>query len=103
MKNEEFAIIKEINEGIIKFIVKGHLDSINAPELQYELEDALKNGQNNIVLNMTQVQYLSSIGVRVLLKIYKQAEEAGGKFNIERPSEMVRNVLGIAALNEMLI
>ena len=100
---EEFAITKEVNEGTIKFIVKGQVNSINAPELEYEMEDALNAGQVNIVLNMTQVEYLSSIGVRVILKFYKKAKEEGGKLNIERPSETVRNVLGTAALYDMLL
>ena len=103
MKNEDFVVTKEVNKGVTKFTVKGHVNSVNAPELQYRMENALKDGQNNIVLNMSQVKFLSSIGVRVLLKIFKQAEEAGGKFSIERPSEIVKNVLGMAALNEMLI
>lgn len=103
MKNEDFEISKEVNQEVTKFTVKGHVNSINAPDLEYELENAIQNGQVNIVLKMTNVTYLSSIGVRVILKIYKKAKEAGGKFNIERPSENVRNVLGIAALDEILL
>ena len=104
MKNDDFEITKEVNQdGVAKITVTGYVNSINAPELQYELEDTIKEGHKNIVLNMSRVEFLSSIGVRTLLKIYKQAGAAGGKFNIERPSEVVRNVLGIAALNDMLI
>ncbi|MCL2768131.1 MAG: STAS domain-containing protein [Synergistaceae bacterium] len=103
MNDGDFIITKEINEEVTKFIIKGRVNSISAPELQFELEQSLKEGLINIVLNMSQVEYLSSIGVRAILQIYKQAEEAGGKFRIERPSENVRNVLGIAALDEMLI
>ena len=103
MMKEEFEITKSVSEEVTKFIVKGQVNSINAPELEYELEDALNAEQVNIVLNMTQVEYLSSIGVRVILKYYKKAKEAGGKLNIERPSEIVRNVLGTAALYDMLL
>ena len=103
MKIEDFEITKEAEQEVTRFIVKGQVNSINAPELEYQLEDAIKNGQVNIVVKMTNVTYISSIGVRVILKIYKMAKEAGGKFNIERPSENVKNVLGIAALDELLI
>jgi len=54
-------------------------------------------------VNMSQVEYLSSVGIRVILKIYKQTMETGGKFNIERPSEIVKNVLGMVALKELVI
>jgi anti-anti-sigma factor len=52
---------------------------------------------------MSQVEYLSSIGIRVVLKIFKISKEQGGTFNIEKPSKIVRNVLGMVALEEMLV
>ena len=100
---DDFVITKdEIREGI-KFIIKGRVNSTNAEELQYVLENAIKDGQNNIILNMLRVEYLSSAGIRVILKTFKDVKSAGGKFGIEMPSENARNVLGMTALDEMLI
>ena len=104
MKEVKFEITKELDQkqGITKFYVVGRVNSKTSPVLQNKLEDALNCGEINIVLNMLQVEYLSSDGIRTILKIYKEAEKAGGKFRIERASEMVRNVLGMVALNGML-
>jgi len=44
------------------------VDANSADVLLYKLETALKDGQKTIILNMTQVEYLSSIGIRVILK-----------------------------------
>jgi stage II sporulation protein AA (anti-sigma F factor antagonist) len=103
MKNEDFIITHEKKDNAVKFILKGRVNSLNANELDYKLEEALKEGQKNIVLNMHMVEYLSSAGIRAILKVYKDAKEAGGKFGIEMPSESVKNVLGMTALDEMLI
>ena len=103
MKNEDLIITENIDNGICKLIARGRVDSNNADSLLDKLEDALNNGQKSIVLNMSQVVYLSSIGIRVILKAYKQAMETGGTFNIEHPSMVVKNVLGMAALKEMLV
>jgi anti-anti-sigma factor len=103
VKNENLVVTQSVENGICKLIAKGRVDSNSADSLLEKLEDALNNGQKTIILNMSQVVYLSSIGIRVILKIYKQAVEAGGTFNIERPSEVVKNVLGMAALKEMLV
>ena len=103
MKNDDFEITKDAGQEVTRFIVKGQVNSINSPDLEYQLVDAIKNGQVNIVMKMTNVTYLSSIGVRIILKIYKMAKEAGGKLSIELPSENVKNVLGIAALDELMI
>jgi anti-sigma B factor antagonist len=103
VKNEEFEITKEVTPKGIRFYIKGRVNSINADQLQGELETALKEHPVNIVLNMLYVIYLSSAGIRVILKTYKDAKEAGGTFGIEMASQNVKNVLGMAALDEMLI
>jgi anti-anti-sigma factor len=103
MKDETLEITEEIKDGICKLVAKGRVDATSADILLFKLETALKNGHKKIILNMAQVEYLSSIGIRVILKTYKQALETGGKFNIEHPSEIVKNVLGMTALKELLV
>jgi anti-anti-sigma factor len=103
MKEEELEITEEKSTGEGRFILKGRVNAASADALLYKLETALKEDRKTIVVNMSQVEYLSSVGIRVILKIYKQATEAGGKFNIERPSENVKNVLGMVALKELMI
>ncbi|MDR2731206.1 MAG: STAS domain-containing protein [Treponema sp.] len=103
MKDDELEIREDKSPGVSKFILKGRVNAANADVLLGRLETALKEERKNIVVNMSQVEFLSSIGIRVILKIYKQAAETGGKFNIERPSENVRNVLGMVALKELLV
>jgi len=100
---EDFTITKEkIHDGV-KFITKGQIKPFSAAILQNTLEEAIDYGHVNIVLNMLWVKYISSIGVRVILQVYKKAENAGSKFRIELPSENVKNVLGMAALDELLM
>ena len=103
MKSKILVITKELIQDGIKFMVKGRINSDNADELQDELKQALDNGYKNIVVNMLFVDFLSSAGIRVILKTFKDANAAGGKFGIEKPSQTVKNILGMTALDEMLI
>ncbi|MDR2702464.1 MAG: STAS domain-containing protein [Spirochaetaceae bacterium] len=103
MKDEELEIKEDKSPGTSRFVLRGRVNAASADALLYKLENALKEEQKTIVVNMSQVDYLSSVGIRVILKIYKQASEAGSKFNIEHPSENVRNVMGMVALNELLV
>jgi anti-sigma B factor antagonist len=104
MKDDVLEIKREINEkGICKLYAKGRIDSNSADLLLSELEKALQEEQKAIVLNMSRVEYLSSIGIRVILKIFKQVSETERKFNIEHPSNIVKNVLGMLALKELLV
>ena len=103
MTREEFSITQEeIAEGI-KLSIKGRIDSVNADELQRQVDRCMQDGKTNIVLNMLWVEYVSSSAIRVILKSFKDAKKAGGKLGIEQPSQNVRNVLGMVVLNELLI
>ena len=103
MKNEEFVMTKSETPNGVRFTIKGRVNSTNVTEIQYKLEKALKDGEKNIIINMFQVNFLSSAGIRVILKTHKDATRVGGYLGIEKPSENVRNVLGMTALNEMLV
>lgn len=100
---DELKLTEDIDSGICRLSAKGRVDSNTADILLIGLENALNNGHKVIILNMSQVDYLSSIGIRVILKIYKQAVEMGGSFNVEHPSKIVRHVLGMVALKEILV
>ena len=103
MKEPDLEITKEKEAHRVRFILKGRVSLTTAPTLQFQLEEALRKGENRIVLNMLQVSFLSSAGIRIILKTHKRATEKGGSFGIEDPSENVRNVLGMTALDELLI
>jgi len=103
MKNDDLEITQNKENGVLRFILKGRVSVINAPTLQFKLEEVLKHGEKNIVLNMMQVTFLSSAGIRIILKIHKKTFEMKGSLGIEEPSEVVKNVLGMTALEELLV
>jgi anti-anti-sigma factor len=103
MNDQNLEITEEKSQNVNKFILKGRVNASSADVLLYKLENALKDEQKRILVNMTQVEFLSSVGIRVILKIYKKAQETGYKFNIESPSDTVKNVIGMVALNDLLI
>ena len=102
-ERELMVITQETTSTGVKLTIQGRIDSTTAVKLGHELEQVLKNGQINLILNMLQVEYLCSTGIRMILKAYKDAKTAGGSLGIEMPSECVKNVLGLVVLNEMLI
>jgi len=102
MENE-LIIKKDVAPDFIRLTITGRIYSSNADMLEMHLGKALEEKQFNMILNMNEVEYISSIGIRVILKKYMELKKAGGKLEIEMPSENVRNVLKITALDGMLI
>ena len=103
MEAKKIIVESEEIEGGIKFTAKGHINALNSGVLEQELENAINKGHKRIILNLVQVDFLSSSGIRILIKTYKTMKNNGGVFNIEKPSENVKNVLGITALDSMLL
>jgi anti-anti-sigma factor len=103
MEETNLEITESLEDGVCRFAAKGHIDSNTADVLLEKMQKALDGGHKRLVLNMYNTKYLSSVGIRVILQIYKKTAESGGKFNIEKPSEIVKNVLGMVALKEMLV
>ena len=56
----------------------GRLDAVNVPALEAVFDAHLTAQQWRIVLDLTGVTYLSSSGLRVLLRARKQAQAGGG-------------------------
>ena len=101
--NELTITVNQRGPSSCRYILSGRISSVEANTLQFELEEALRSGCLRFVLNMRQVSFLSSGGIRVLLMIYKKAKGRGGSFHLEDPSENVINVLGLTALEDMLL
>jgi len=87
----------------VKFKVVGRITTGNEAYFEKTLTRAVEEGSSRIVLNMQEVSLMTSIGIRIILKTYKSCMKAGIRFRIEDPSEVVKNVLGLSALQQMMV
>lgn len=83
--------------------IGGKIDSMNAEKLKEHIAGLISDGWKNMILDMSGIAFFSSTGIRVVLATYKQLHAEGGSFFIENPSQNVRNVLGMVALNTLLL
>lgn len=81
--------------------VQGRVDSDTAPELDGALSKLLTDGRNKIVLNLQGVDYLSSAGLRALVKALKDAQSLGGDVRLASVSEAIRGVLLTVGMMQM--
>lgn len=54
--------------------VSGRIDSATAPELAGAFNDLTSDGQYNLVLDMDEVEFISSAGLRVLIDVQKTCQ-----------------------------
>ena len=80
--------------------IEGRLDTMTAPELEKTMDDIL-DGVSELVLDMTQLEYVSSAGLRVLLKAQKQMDRQG-KMALTGVNESVMEVFEITGFADIL-
>ena len=95
-------IIKQSTPTGLELTVSGRLDAYWADHLSKALEEAVRDGAHHIRVNMAAVPYMSSVGIRVLLKFYKELQRLNGSFAVSNPSDAVKTVLDLAGLEVLL-
>lgn len=81
--------------------INGRLDAYWAEHLDAELTELVRSGRHTLWLNMAQVGFLSSAGIRVLLSHAKQLTGLGGSLRVLEPSAQVREVLELSGLTAL--
>ncbi len=78
--------------------VTGRVDSSTAPQFHEKLA-ALVQDQPRLVVNLHDVQFLSSAGLRALLSVMQAAKRAGGDLRLSEASDQVARVLELTAFD----
>jgi anti-anti-sigma factor len=83
--------------------VSGKLDAYWSGALSQEIEACVHGGANEVTLDLSRVDFISSAGLRVLLIWLKQMKAINGNFRIVRPSAEVLSILDMSGLSELLL
>lgn len=80
--------------------VSGRVDSNTFPQFENALKSALE-AKNNLVLETSQVSFMSSAGLRAMVSTLKASKGAGGNLILAAPSDRVAEVLQLAGLTSL--
>lgn len=94
------TIEKKINGESLTLIVSGRLDTQTAPELEKEL-DSILSGLKELTFDMTNLEYVSSAGLRVILKAQK-AMNAQGSMKLTGVNDSIMEVFDITGFLDIL-
>ena len=86
---------------LVTLEITGRLDTTTAPNLEATINE-LHGDTKELVFNMSELEYISSAGIRVLLGAHKKMNANGGIMRIEEANDMVREVFEMTGLSAML-
>ena len=93
-------INKEVNGDSLTIALDGRLDTTTAPQLEAEVTSSL-DGVKNFVIDMEKLVYVSSAGLRVLLKAQKIMNKQGSMV-IKNVSAEIREIFEVTGFDELL-
>ena len=82
--------------------VTGHLDSSSAADFDVYCTALVDKGVTRIALDLAGIKYLSSAGLRCVIKLQKALKAGGGRMALCAPSEPAVMVLRLAGLLDHL-
>ncbi|MFN0214181.1 MAG: STAS domain-containing protein [Saprospiraceae bacterium] len=83
-------------DNIVVLALEGRLDTLTSSTLQESLDGLINSGQHQILIDCTELQFISSSGLRVLLTAAKQLNSLQGKFALCALKDRIREVFDIA-------
>jgi anti-anti-sigma factor len=100
-KMDDFSIKNKRNGNVTVVAISGRVDSVTAVTLDAEL-GKIVHENNKIVLDLKNVVYLSSAGVRAIIKALQSAQKSDGGVKLARIPDLVNDVLENVGVMEVL-
>ena len=88
---------------ILQISVKGRLDAFGALKLDDAFNNILKKKDIHIIIDMKDVHYLSSAGIRVLLQVNKNLKKRGGDLHLCNVNQYPSEVLEMTGLDNVFL
>ncbi|MCR4601150.1 MAG: STAS domain-containing protein [Clostridia bacterium] len=94
------TINKTLNGTELIVAIVGRLDTTTAPQLDEEINQSIM-GVEKLVIDVAEMEYISSAGLRVLLSAHKKMTKQGSMV-IRNVSEIVMDIFDVTGFSDIL-
>ena len=101
------ASAAQLEDGIRVIAVRGELDLSTAPELEGPLDEAVSAGDDAVLVDLTECEFIDSTGIALIVRAWQQLDRAAdgegtGRVVICSYNDQVRRVLEITGLERSI-
>jgi len=94
-------ITEQDNQVVL--ILEGNFDTASSEKMQMELAPLFDYKNCDIKIDCTQLNYISSYGLRTLLSILKHTNRYGNKTILFKPHEDIIDVFSVSGFDKLFI
>jgi anti-anti-sigma factor len=94
--------IKEEKRGDVKIVgLRGRLDAETSPGAEKRLMNLMDQGERRLVFDFSELTYISSSGLRLLIEVARNLQKTGGKLALAALSDHVLEIIKIAGFTSI--
>jgi anti-sigma B factor antagonist len=93
--------IQDLDNGITVVALRGRLDTLWAGDMESSF-NAIASSKQAVVLDLSEVSFLGSLGMRLFVHGGTTVLRRGGKFAILSPDPNITKVLKVAAIDSLM-
>lgn len=94
-------INKQADGSKLTVAISGRLDTTTAPVFEKDLKESLA-GVDDLTLDFSKLDYISSAGLRVLLSAQKILNASGGKMKVSGANDIVKEIFEVTGFSDIL-
>jgi anti-sigma B factor antagonist len=94
-------ITEQTSAGVVTLRLSGRLDTTTAPAFEERILGGIASGERHVVIDLAQLDYISSAGLRVIALAGKRLSAANGKLVLCSLKDRVREVFEVAGFSSI--
>ena len=95
-----FNVEKKSEGNNVTLVLSGRLDTSTAPELEADVKTSIE-GIESLVFDFTELEYISSAGMRVLLSSLKKMKNQGS-MKVINVNETIKEIFDVTGFSDIL-
>jgi anti-sigma B factor antagonist len=99
--DQQFEAIRSNRPGVAVLAARGEIDVASAPELERSLSDLIVEGAEILVVDTSEVSFIDSTGLGVLIGAEKQMRKGGRQLRLVVTQPQIIKLLALTGLDEV--
>ena len=98
----EMEISHKMENGILIIAIKGRLDAATSPSADETIKETMGQDSNRLLFDLSDLEYLSSGGLRVILSAAKELRRRKGKVTLCCLNQYVDEIFEVSGFKSMI-
>lgn len=90
-----FEVVRRIEGEVVILYLKGFLDAHTAPDLEKAIQELIDEKRYNILVNFTNLDYISSAGLGVFMGFVEEIREQEGDIRMSNMTPKVYKIFDL--------